>query len=184
MDSTYGRAGAGKIVRRLRDFVGRSETRRSTLDANRPIGEVGHLIEAEGRFRNIEFCMDRAHGSMTVMMDAIQARQVIVNLVHNATDTLRSPRSWPRRVTLRTSRLEKCAVAVAVEESGPGIAQEVAENLFQPFVSMKPQELGIGLPISRSMIRAHQGRLWATPNDDGGATSGFTLPLISSEENQ
>ena len=175
---------AGKIIRRLRDFVGRRETRRSTLDVNRLIGEVANLIAAEGRYRNIALHMDLADGPMTVMVDAIQIQQVIVNLVHNAMDILRSQPSWPRRVTLRTSRFGEDAVAVAVEDNGPGIAQEVADNLFQPFVSTKPHGLGMGLPISRSIIRAHKGRLWATPNDDGGTTFRFTLPIISSEENQ
>ena len=145
---------------------------------------MANLIAAEGRYRNIALYMELAHGPMTVMVDTIQIQQVIVNLVHNAMDVLQSQPSWPRRVTLQTNKLGEDAVAVAVADNGPGISQEVAENLFQPFVSTKPHGLGMGLPISQSIIRAHQGRLWATPNEDGGATFRFTLPIISSEDNQ
>ncbi len=99
-------------------------------------------------------------------------------------DILQSQPSWPRRVTLRTSQLGEDEVGVAVDDNGPGNSQEVADNLFQPFGSTKPHGLGMELPIRPSIIRAHQGRLWATQNDDGEATFRFTLPIILSEENQ
>ncbi len=107
------------------------------------------------------------------MADAIQIEQVMVNLVRNAIEAMQGPR---RQITLRTAVGEGGFIEVAVADTGPGLAPEVQQHLFQPFFTTKSSGMGMGLSISRSIIEAHEGQLSPAPNPSGGATFSFVLP--------
>jgi len=113
----------------------------------------------------------------TVNGDGIQIEQVMVNLLLNAVEALESVPSTERDLTVRTSLVDGAAIEVSVRDTGVGLAAPMSEMVFAPFVTTKANGLGMGLAISRSIIDAHNGRLWVRPNPDRGSTFHFTLPL-------
>lgn len=168
---------AGEIIRRLREFVRKGETQRSGADINRLIAEALTLVRPESRQRNITLTLEVARDLPEVMVDAIQIEQVIVNLARNAIEAM-SGDGWARRkLIIRSALAEEGMVEVAVSDTGVGMREEEAKRLFYPFFTTKPTGMGMGLSISRSIIEAHEGRLWSTPNPEGGMTFRFTLPL-------
>jgi len=111
-----------------------------------------------------------------VVGDRIQLQQVILNLLRNAADAMGATDDRPRELLIRTERDEQNHVRLSVKDSGVGFTPQAAEKIFDPFYTTKTDGMGIGLSISRSIIEAHQGRLWATPNDGPGATFSFAIP--------
>lgn len=110
-----------------------------------------------------------------VLVDKVQIQQVLVNLLRNAIEAMEaSPR---REITIDVAAPSDGFVGVAVSDTGPGIAAEVAERLFQPFTTTKTQGMGVGLSLCRGLVEAHGGQLWAEPNPLGGATFRFTVPV-------
>jgi two-component system sensor kinase FixL len=114
------------------------------------------------------------------MADRVQIQQVLLNLMRNAVEAMgESPR---RELTLQTALCDGGMVEVAVADTGPGLADEVAQQLFQPFVTTKRQGMGVGLSISRTIVDAHGGRIWAEKNVGGGTVFRFTLRSVAREE--
>ena len=111
-----------------------------------------------------------------VFADRVQLQQVVLNLVMNAVEAMSEMSDGPRELLIRTRVNASGEIVVAVQDSGPGIAPENLGRLFTPFYTTKPQGMGMGLAISRSIIEAHGGRLGVTANEDRGATFQFTLP--------
>jgi signal transduction histidine kinase len=111
-----------------------------------------------------------------VFADRIQLQQVILNLIMNAVEAMSEMSGGPRQLLIRTDTNESGGIVVAVRDSGPGLKPEDLHRLFTPFYTTKPQGMGMGLAICRSIIESHGGRLWATANLDRGATFRFTLP--------
>ena len=111
-----------------------------------------------------------------MLIDKVQIQQVIVNLMRNAIEAMEV--SDRRELTVSTELAEDGVITISVADSGPGIAPELADRLFQPFVTTKAQGMGVGLSICRSIVEAHNGRLWAETNPDGGAIFRFTVPAI------
>jgi signal transduction histidine kinase len=109
--------------------------------------------------------------------DRIQLQQVIINLVLNAIQAMASIKDRPRKLAVRTRLEDDDQVLVAIQDSGPGFDPAMEAHLFNAFFTTKPDGMGMGLSIVHSIIEAHQGRVWATRNDQGGATFQFTLPL-------
>ena len=110
------------------------------------------------------------------MIDKVQIQQVVVNLMRNAIEAMEvSPR---RDMTISATTIDESAVAISIIDTGPGIAPEVADRLFQPFVTTKAQGMGVGLSICRSIIEAHSGKLWTEPNPEGGTIFRFTVPAV------
>jgi two-component system sensor kinase FixL len=107
----------------------------------------------------------------------VQLQQVILNLILNAMEAMRSSEERPRVLRIRTRPAGPDEIEVAVEDTGGGIAAPDQERIFDPFFSTKPEGLGLGLSISRSIVESHGGRLWASSGPDGGATLQFTLPV-------
>ena len=166
---------AGQIIRRLRGFVERREVERTTENLNEVVQEAANLAAIGARADGIRIQFDLADALSEIQLDKTQIQQVVVNLVRNAIDVLRDAE---RRVLIvRTADNGGEAEEVAVIDSGPGIAPEVAERLFQPFVTSKKDGMGIGLAVSRTIIEAHGGRLWSEPNPGGGAVFRFRLPI-------
>ncbi len=164
---------AGQIIRRLRGFVERREIERTAEKLNEIVQEAASLAAIGARADGIQVQFDLAEELAEIRVDRTQIQQVVVNLVRNAIDVLRDAER--RILIVRTGADGDEAQEVVVIDSGPGIAPEVAERLFQPFVTSKKDGMGIGLAVSRTIIEAHGGRLWNEPNPEGGAVFRFRL---------
>ena len=116
-----------------------------------------------------------------MLVDRIQIQQVLINLMRNAIEAMKD--SEPRELVVRTALTPERAMLVEVADTGPGISEEIASQLFKPFITTKPSGMGIGLSISRRIIQAHGGDLNVRRNESGGATFAFTLPIIEENDN-
>lgn len=172
-------ARAGQIIRSMREFVAKGETARSSEDINAVVEEAANLSLAGGERRSVDVRFDLAPGLPAVAIDRIQIQQVVVNLVRNALDALDG--AGTREIIVRTGA-SLGGVEVAVSDTGTGLAPDINKRLFQSFVTSKPDGMGLGLSISRSIIDGHEGRLWASANDGGGTTFRFTLPAAPPED--
>ena len=171
---------AGQIIRRLRDFVARGETERRVEPVVRLIEDACALAMVGAREQGVvlHLALDRRVGS--VLADRVQIQQVLINLIRNAREAMaQGPR---RELGIATRLLTPDRVEIAVSDMGPGIADEVVERLFQPFVSTKPGGMGLGLSICRTISEAHGGRLEVERNEAGGASFRLTLPAAQDEE--
>ena len=166
---------AGEIIRRLRVFVSQGETERTLDDISDVVNEACALALVGARSEGVETTMTMASGLPEIMMDRIQIQQVVVNLIRNSLDA--TMEQSKRTILVKTSHGADGTVEVSVADNGPGLDKSVAERLFQPFNSSKPDGMGIGLSISRTIIEQHGGRIWANPNDGGGVIFSFALPV-------
>lgn len=165
---------AGQIVRRLRDFMSTGETERHIESLQRLINEANALALVGSREHGIDVQLKLDPAADTVLVDRIQIQQVLVNLIRNAIDAMMD--AEVRCLALRTSRDGKSFVEVTIEDSGSGISDAIAAQLFQPFVTSKQNGMGIGLSICRTIIEAHGGRIWFEPGAKGGTAFHFTVP--------
>lgn len=172
---------AGEIIRRLRDFVAKGDTERRLESLPKLIEEASALALVGAREHNIRIRFDMSPDVDLVLVDKVQAQQVIVNLIRNAVDALGE---WDgtRELTVRVAAQDGDMALVEVADTGPGIRRDVAAQLFQPFVTTKRAGMGVGLSICRTIIEAHGGKIWVEPNPGGGAVFRFTLPRVSQEE--
>jgi C4-dicarboxylate-specific signal transduction histidine kinase len=167
---------AGEVIRRLRALFKRGETQFQPLDANELVQEVLGIMHGDMVLRAVESVTQFAEGLPPVQGDRVELQQVLLNLVMNACDAMAGTLPEARRLTLRTRILEKSWVQFTVIDCGPGFAAEEYEKLFEPFYTTKPQGLGLGLSISRAIIRAHGGRLWGNAGPGRGASFHIALP--------
>jgi two-component system sensor kinase FixL len=165
---------AGQIVRRLRDFVSRGEMERRIESLPRLVTEANALALVGSREHGIEVQVRLDPEADEVFVDRIQIQQVLVNLIRNAIDAMID--SPVRGLTIRTDREHGDFVRMSIEDSGSGISETVAPQLFQPFVTSKQSGMGIGLSICRTIVEAHGGRIWFEPAPDSGTIFHFTLP--------
>ena len=172
---------AGDTMQRLRSFLGRRISRRSTVDVNRIVHEVALLMQHESHHARARLELQLAEGLPQVHADTVQLRQVLLNLVLNAIQAFDDGAAGERMVVVRTSCSEHGVLEVAVEDNGRGVADTDPEVLFEPFFTTKNDGLGLGLAISRRFVEAHGGRLWATANPTGGMVFRFTLPVSGGE---
>jgi two-component system, LuxR family, sensor kinase FixL len=170
---------AGHIIRRLRDFVSRGESEKRVESLSKLIEEAGALGLTGAREQGVKlrFNLDPKHD--LVLVDRVQIQQVLVNLFRNALEAMaQTPR---RELAASNARAADDMVEVTVSDTGSGFDDDVKSNLFQTFFTTKEAGMGVGLSISRSIVEAHGGRMWAEVNESGGATFRFTLPAASSE---
>lgn len=167
---------ASQILRRLRTFIRKGEPELAPEDIAKLIEEGSAIALVGARERGITVRLQAAARLPAVLVDKIQIQQVIVNLMRNAVEAMeQSPR---RELTLEAAlAAEGGAVVVRIVDTGPGLAPDVANRLFQPFVTTKPQGMGVGLSICRSIVEGHGGTLVAEANPGGGTVFSFTLPL-------
>ena len=166
---------AGAIVRGLREIVEKGEAARAASDINKVVEEASALGLIGAARAGIRLDLELGNELPPVNINEIQIQQVVMNLVRNGVEAMAA--SEKRDLTIKTALDHEDAVEIAIGDTGPGLAEEVEERLFQPFVTTKAGGMGIGLSISHSIVEAHGGRLWATPAPDGGTVFHFTLPL-------
>jgi two-component system sensor kinase FixL len=167
---------AGQVIRRTWGFVRRREPHRSPVEINELVKEVIELVNYEARARAVQVTLELSPALSPVLADRIQIQQVVLNLVRNALEATRETDRPDRTVRLHTTTTEDGGVEVAVRDDGPGIPPELADRIFEPFFTTRPEGMGMGLTICRSIVTDHGGRLWASPNPDRGTTFRFTLP--------
>ena len=166
---------ASDVITRLRTLFSRKEVAAERVDMNEAIREVIALLLSELRKNGAMLRYELADRLPIVNGDRMQLQQVILNLVRNASDAMRDIEDRPRRLLIRTEQVDD-NVRVTVEDSGTGFDPAIGNRLFESFYTTKREGMGIGLSVSRSIIEAHGGQLWATANAGAGATFAFTIP--------
>jgi two-component system sensor kinase FixL len=171
---------AGDVIHRMRDFVRRGASQREPASLSKLVEEASALALFGEKERQVQVRLSLDPAADNVFADRVQIQQVLLNLIRNAIDAMDDQ---PRRELVISSDLtEEGAARVSVADSGGGITDDVLDKLFQPFMTTKPQGMGVGLSISRSIIEAHGGRIWAEANPRGGTIFRFTLPPADQED--
>ena len=168
---------AGEIIRRLRQLVQKGETAHENADLNAVVTDAMHVILPQARWQDVAVGVDLAPGLPRVRVDRIQIEQVVLNLILNALEAVQECNGRKPELSVGTRLADAGAVEVVVRDNGPGLESAIIEKMFEPFFTSKPSGLGMGLAISRSIVREHGGRIWATNNADHGATFHFELPI-------
>ena len=173
---------ASEVIGRIRALVKKSLPRQDWLNINDTILEVIALARSEMHMNRVSLQTQLADNLPAVRADRIQLQQVILNLLINGIEAMNRSNEGSRELGVSTERDESSGVLIAIRDSGVGLNPENLEHLFDPFYTTKPDGMGMGLAISRSIIEAHGGLLWATPNTPCGAVFQFTLPHDSARE--
>ena len=172
---------AGEIVSRVRALLKKAPPRTEVVDIDEVILEVLDLSRNELQRNGISIRTQLATGKLRGHGDRIQLQQLVLNLVLNAVDAMSEPGGAPRELSISTRREGANEILVEVRDSGHGLSPRTMERIFDPFFTTKPDGMGMGLSISRSIVIAHGGRLWAMANEPRGAVFRFALPALESE---
>jgi two-component system, LuxR family, sensor kinase FixL len=168
---------AGEIISRIRALAKKAPPQKDWVSINETILEVVALARSEIQKSRVSLQTQLSDGVPLIFGDRIQLQQVILNLIINAIEAMSGAGENPRELVIGSEKDESQGVLVAVRDSGPGLDSESLKHIFTPFYTTKSQGMGMGLAISRSIIEAHGGQLWAVPNDGPGVTFEFVLPL-------
>jgi len=157
-------------------------TEKELLDMNQAIREVVALAEGEVRRNGVALRTELTGDLPPILGDRVELEQVVLNLIMNAIEAMSAIGDRPRELVIRTQSGEVDQVRVAVQDSGIGLDPQSMGRIFDAFYTTKPQGMGMGLAISRSIVENHGGRLWVAPNEGRGATFQFTLQACSKQE--
>jgi PAS domain S-box-containing protein len=175
---------AGEVIARVRALTKRAATPREKLDLNETVREVLALVEDEAKRNSVNIRTQFADDLSPISGDRVQLQQVVLNLVMNAMEAMSGVDDRPRELLITTRNIDADQVQVTVKDSGPGIDPNLIDKIFDPFYTTKPggMGMGMGLSISRSILQAHGGRLWAAAKDGPGTIFHFTVPKYREEE--
>jgi two-component system sensor kinase FixL len=165
---------AGDVIHRMREFVRRGASERAPESLSKVVEDAAALALIGAREHLVTTRLQLDPSADAVFADRVQIQQVLVNLIRNAVDAMAD--SQRRELTISSQRLDSGPVQVSVTDTGSGISDDFRERLFQPFMTTKAEGMGVGLSISRSIIEAHGGRIWADADPRGGTVFHFTLP--------
>src|SRR5271170_4686103 len=169
---------ASEVVTRLRTLFSKKQIDVEPLDLNEAAREVIALLSGELQRNDVILKHEFSDHLPTVNGDRVQLQQVILNLIRNGSDAMDTVNDKPRQLVIRTE-MDGNQVTVSVQDSGVGFSSEISERLFESFFTTKQEGMGIGLSVSRSIVEAHHGHLWAARNDGPGATFAFSIPCDS-----
>jgi C4-dicarboxylate-specific signal transduction histidine kinase len=182
LDSIVGDADrAGDIIDRIRDHIKKAPPRKSRFDLNKAIDEVIGLARSAISTNGVSVRTHLADALAPIEGDRVQLQQVVLNLILNAVEAMSTVEAGPWELSISTEQTQTGGVLVSVRDSGPGIDPDHLDRVFQAFYTTKSGGVGMGLSISRSIIDAHGGRLWADMNASGGAVLLFSLPGAGKE---
>jgi PAS domain S-box-containing protein len=170
---------AGDIIQRVRKLVLKQQPKHEAVDVNELIRDIAQLVGAEARRKDITVRLKLTDPIPKIDADLIQIEQVVLNLVRNGFDAMEKTDCGDRVLTIQSKSVGVDTVEVAVRDRGPGIQTDTAEAIFDPFVTTKSNGMGMGLSISKTIIEAHDGLLWAESGPRPGATFRFRLPVYS-----
>ena len=169
---------AGKVIRGLRELLKRGDRERKVLEVNQFVEDVLALVRSDAVMHNITLTTRLASDLPKVSGDQVQLQQVVLNLLRNGSEAMGDLKNGKRELVIATALGNAGDVEISVRDSGAGINADDMWRLFDAFYTTKPDGLGMGLSINRSIVEAHKGRIWATPNADDGTTFHFTLPTV------
>jgi C4-dicarboxylate-specific signal transduction histidine kinase len=172
---------AGEVIRRIREFSKKADPEMIRLDINEVVEEAVTLLRHEAVEHGVAVQLKLGSGLLPVCGDRVQLQQVIINLAVNGMQAMAAIRDRDLVLTMRTQRHQSDRVLVAVEDVGVGIEADNVDRLFSAFYTTKPDGLGMGLSICRSIVEAHGGRVWASPNAGPGMTFQFTISAVNAE---
>lgn len=167
---------AANVIGGIRDLVKKAPPRKDAIDMNQAVSEMIALTRAEISGSGVSLETALASDLPMVEGDRIQLQQILLNLIVNALQAMSAVPQERRKLRITTAHAEPAGVLVSVQDFGPGLSTELIERVFAPFYSTKPGGLGMGLSICRSIVEAHEGRLWVTANEPYGAVFHFTVP--------
>ena len=169
---------AGEVIHRLQALLKKKESEKETLDINGLVEQVGTLLHSDAVTRAISIQLDLARNLPQALGDRVQLQQVVLNLILNGFEAMtEEPPTGKNEITVRTAMGEGDLVVVAVQDSGSGIDPALGERAFEAFATTKPDGMGMGLSVNRSIVEAHGGQIWMTENPDRGVTVSFTVPV-------
>jgi len=175
---------AGNVIDRMRGLLKRQDLNKRAVDVAELVGEVAALVRSDAAARHIKLELAVAHNLPRVFGDLVHLQQVLLNLIVNGMDALEEANREDRRVSVIATLDGSKTVEIAVSDSGPGIPADKLAHIFDPFFTTKANGMGMGLPISHTIIAAHGGRLWAENRNEGGASFRFTLPIAEKDASQ
>jgi len=171
---------AAEVVRAVRAVFTKDTQNKEAVQLNDVILEVLDLVKRDLRKRGIAIDLRLAEALPVVTGNYVQLQQVLMNLITNAADSMNASATWPRVIGVR-SEAQDAGVSVSVEDNGPGVDPKMLEQIFKPLFTTKAQGMGLGLAICRSIVEAHEGRIWASLGDPQGLTVRFQLPMAGRE---
>ncbi|HEX6736349.1 MAG TPA: ATP-binding protein, partial [Azonexus sp.] len=173
---------AGKIIRRMRDMVKKSDPVRWPIALHELVDEARAFADIEAKRTGTQIAVDLPERLPNIVVDRIMIEQVLLNLIKNGIEAMNDVPFERRRLTIQAEVVDERMLEVSVIDQGHGLNEEDMDRIFAPFYTTKPEGMGIGLPICRSIIEFHQGRLWAEARREGGTVFRFTVPIEDSDE--
>jgi C4-dicarboxylate-specific signal transduction histidine kinase len=175
--ATLGATRASEVISRIRSLINKAAPERARIQLNEIALEVAALTESQASANDVTVAMELAPDLPWVLGDRIQLQQVMLNLMINGIEAMSGVSGRPRRLEIGSRVQEGNQVCISIHDNGIGVSAELLGRLFEPFFTTRSEGIGMGLPISRSIVEAHGGRLWAESTEDHGSAFQFTLPV-------